>query len=288
LVDLGSYVYNLFCELIPKHDGGYALNAIALVKHVPDTAQLSGAMDGLRLMAEGPHIINPWDEYAVEECLRLKEAHGGQVTVLSLGPAEAAESLKQGLAMGADEAVLLSDPAFEGGDTLATARALAAAVNKLGDWDIVIAGRSALDGDTAQTAIQVAALLGVPHLTYVACIREIDFDAKTITVERTLEGGREVLISKLPCVISVVKEINEPRYPSFIGIRKAAKASIPTWAVADLGLDPADLGAAASGVQWPEISLPPTREGDCEIIAGDSPEAIAAALVDKLMAEKII
>ncbi len=264
------------------------MNAIALVKHVPDTAQLSSAMDGLRLMAEGPRIINPWDEYAVEECLKLKETHGGQVTVLSMGPAEAGEALKQGLAMGADQAVLLSDPAFEGADTLATARALAAAVAKVGDWDIVIAGRSSLDGDNAQTAIQVAALLDVPQLTYVASIRDIDFDAKTITVERMLEGGREVLTSKLPCVVSVVKEINEPRYPSFIGIRKAAKASIPTWTAGDLGLDAAMVGAVASGVRWPEISLPPARESECEIITGDTPQAIAAALADKLMDEKII
>jgi electron transfer flavoprotein beta subunit len=264
------------------------LNAIALVKHVPDTAQLSSAMDGLKLMAEGPRIINPWDEYAVEECLKLKEAHAGQVTLLSLGPSEATEALKQGLAMGADQAVLVSDPAFKGGDTLATARALAAAVAKVGDWDIVIAGRSALDGDTAQTAIQVAALLDVPQLTYVARIREVDFEAKTITVERMLEGGREVLTSRLPCVVSVVKEINEPRYPSFIGIRKAAKATIPTWTAADLGLDSAAVGAATSGAQWPEISISPARESECEIIAGDTPAAIAAALVDKLMAEKII
>ena len=264
------------------------MNAIALVKHVPDTAQLSSALDGLKLMAEGPYIINPWDEYAVEECLKLKEDHGGQVTLLSLGPADATEALKQGLAMGADQAVLLSDPVFEGGDTLATARALAAAITKLGDWDDVVAGRSALDGDTAQTAIQVAALLNVPQLTYVARIREVDFDAKTITVERLLEGGREVLTSKLPCVVSVVKEINEPRYPSFIGIRKAAKATIPTWTVADIGLDPATVGAAASGVRWLEVSLPPARVGECEIITGDTPEAIAAALADKLMAEKII
>jgi len=245
-------------------------------------------MDGLKLMASGPRIINPWDEYAVEECLKLREAHAGQVTVLSLGPAEATEALKQGLAMGADQAVLLSDPAFEGGDTLATARVLAAGIRKLGEWDVVIAGRSALDGDTAQTAIQVAALLDVPQLTYVARIREVDFDARTITVERMLEGGREVLTTKLPCVISVVKEINEPRYPSFIGIRKAAKATIPTWTAADLGLDSDTVGAAAAGVKWPEINLPPAREGECEIIAGDTPEAIAAALADKLMAEKII
>jgi electron transfer flavoprotein beta subunit len=264
------------------------LNAIALVKHVPDTAQISSVMNGLKLLAEGPRIINPWDEYAVEECLKLKEAHGGQVTLLSLGPAEAREALKQGLAMGADQAVLLSDPAFEGGDTLATARVLAAAIAKLEDWDVVIAGRSALDGDTAQTAIQIAALLGVPQLTYVARIRAIDFGAKTITVERMLEGGREVLASKLPCVISVVKEINEPRYPSFIGIRKAAKAVIPTWSLADLGLDPSTVGALGSGVRWPEVSLPPARERECEMITGDSPEAIAATLVDRLLAEKII
>lgn len=264
------------------------MNAVALVKHVPDTAQLSSAMDGLKLIAEGPRIANPWDEFAVEECLKLRETHGGKVTLLSLGPADATEALKQGLAMGADEAVLLSDPAFEEGDSLSTARALAAAIAKLGEWDIVIAGRSALDGDTAQTAIQVAALLGVPQLTYVASIREIDFDAQTIKVERMLEGGREVLTSKLPCVVSVVKEINEPRYPSFIGIRKAAKATIPTWTAADLGMDPATVGAAGSGVSWPEVTLPPAREGECEIITGDTPEAIAVALADKLMAEKII
>jgi electron transfer flavoprotein beta subunit len=264
------------------------LNAIALVKHVPDTAQLSSAMDGLRLISEGPRIINPWDEYAVEECLKLKEAHGGQVTCLSMGPPEAVEALKQGLAMGADQAVLLSDPAFEGGDSLTTARVLAAGISKLDEWDIVIAGRSSLDGDSAQTAIQVAALLGLPQLTYVARIREIDSAAKTITVERMLEGGREVLTSRLPCMVSVVKEINEPRYPSFIGIRKAAKATIPTWTAADLDLDPATVGAAGAGVNWPEVSLPPAREAACEIIQGDTPEAIAAALADKLMAEKII
>lgn len=264
------------------------MKVVALVKHVPDTAQISSVMDGLKLMAEGPRIINPWDEYAVEECLKLREAHGGQVTLLSMGPAQATEALKQGLAMGADQAVLLSDPAFEGGDTLATARVMAAALDKIDEWDIVIAGRSALDGDTAQTAIQVAALLDVPQLTYVAHIRAVDFDAKTITVERMLEGGREVLSSKLPCVISVVKEINEPRYPSFMGIRKAAKATIPTWTAADLGVDPATVGKGAAAVSWSEVSLPPTREGECEMITGDSPEAIAAALVDRLMAEKVI
>jgi electron transfer flavoprotein beta subunit len=264
------------------------LNAIALVKHVPDTAQLSSAMDGLKLMAEGPRIANPLDEYAIEECLRLREAHGGQVTVLSLGPAAAVEALRHGLALGADQAILLSDPAFEEGDSLATARVLAAAIAKLGGWDVLIAGRSALDGETGQTAIQVAALLDAPQLTYVARIRQIDFAARVITVERLLEGGREVLTSRLPCVVSVVKEINEPRYPSFLGIRKAAKAAVLTWTATDLGLDLAMVGAAGSGVSWPQVSLPPAREGECQFTTGDTPEAMAAALADRLMTEKII
>jgi electron transfer flavoprotein beta subunit len=264
------------------------LHAIALVKQVPDTAQLSSAMNGLKLLAEGPRIANPLDEYAIEECLRLREAHGGQVTVLSMGPAAAVGALKRGLAMGADRAVLLSDAAFEGADSLATARVLAAAVAKLGEWDIVMAGRSALDGDTGQTAVQAAALLGVPHLTYVARLRQVDFAARTITVERWLEEGREALASRLPCVISVVKEINEPRYPSFLGFRKADKATIPSWTVADLGLDPATVGAAGSGVSWPVVQVSPTRAGECRFMAGDTPEAVAAALVGQLGADKIV
>jgi electron transfer flavoprotein beta subunit len=258
------------------------LHAIALVKLVPDTAQLSSAINGLKLLAEGPHIANPLDEYAIEECVRLREAHGGQVTVLSMGPAAAINAVKRGLAMGADRAVLLSDAAFEGSDSLATARVLAAAVAKLGDWDIVIAGRSALDGDTGQTAVQTAALLGVPHLTYVARLRQIDFAARTITVER------EALTSRLPCLVSVVKEINEPRYPSFMGFRKADKATIPTWTAAGLGLDPATVGAAGSGVRWPVVQVSPARTGECRFMAGDTPEATAAALVEQLIADKIV
>ena len=264
------------------------MHAIALVKQVPDTAQLSAALNGLQLLTEGPRIANPLDEYAIEECLRLREAHGGQVTVLSMGPAVAVEALKHGLALGADRAVLLSDAAFEGSDSLATARVLAAAIAKLGEWDIVMAGRSALDGDTGQTAVQVAALLGVPHLTYVAHLRQIDFAARTITVERWLEEGREALASRLPCVVSVVKEINEPRYPSFMLSRKADKAAIPPWTAADLGLDPATVGAAGSGLKWPVVRPAPAREGECQFIAGDTPEAVAAALVGRLSAEKIV
>jgi electron transfer flavoprotein beta subunit len=161
------------------------MNIIALIKQVPDTAQLSASTNGLQLIENGPFIVNPWDEYAIEEALTLRQAHGGTVTVLCLGNAGATEALKRGLAMGADEAVLLSDPAFENGDTLATARALTAAIKKLGDFDLVIAGRSSIDGGNYATAVQVAALLNIPQLSYVAAIKTIDPAAKTITVERT-------------------------------------------------------------------------------------------------------
>jgi electron transfer flavoprotein beta subunit len=264
------------------------MNIIVLVKQVPDTAQLSGPVDGLQLMAEGgPRMINPWDEYALETAIQLKETHGGKVTALCLGRPQAVEVLKSALAMGADEAVLVSDPALENSDSLVTARVLAAAINKIGDYEMVIAGRSGIDGDTWATAVQVAALLGVPQISYVAELKSVDPAAKTITAARLTEGGRETVSSKLPAAISVVKEINEPRYPSFIGIRKASKATIPTWSIADLGFEAGQVGAAGSQVQWPQLSLPPAREARVEMIEG-SPAEAARILVDKLTAEKTI
>jgi electron transfer flavoprotein beta subunit len=264
------------------------MNIITLIKQVPDTAQLSSTVNGLALMSEGgARIINPWDEYALETGIRLKEQHGGKVTALTLGQPDAVESLKKGLAMGADEAILISDPALAGGDTLTTARALAAAIKKLGYFDLVIAGRSAIDGNSAAVAVQVAALLDAPQLSYVAAIKAIDPTAKKITVVRLAEHGRETVSSRLPAVMSVVKEINEPRYPSFMGIRRASKATIPTLKLADLGLLAGQVGAAGAQISWPQVSLPPAREGGAEIIAG-SPAAAAKILVDKLVAEKVI
>ncbi len=264
------------------------MNIVVLIKQVPDTAQLPKVVDAVRLLREGPYILNPLDEYAVEEALRLKSAQGGQVTLLTLGEARAVEALRVGLAMGADAAVLLTDPAFADGDSLTTARALAAAIARLGQFDLILAGRSALDGDTGQTAIQVAALLGLPALSYVAHIRAIDPAASVLTVERLLDTEREVLTSRLPCLLSVVKEINEPRYPSLIGLRKAARAPITTWNAADLGLAAAIVGAAGAGVRWPEVTQPPVRRGACEFIDGDSPAAVAAALAAKLRAANAI
>jgi electron transfer flavoprotein beta subunit len=264
------------------------MNIIVLVKQVPDTAQLSGTVNGLQLLAEdGPRIVNPWDEYAIEEGLKLCEAHGGSVTLLCLGGPGATEALKRGLAMGADEAVLLSDSALANGDTLATARALAAAIQKIGEFDLVLAGRSSIDGSSYATAVQVAALLDLPALSYTAAIKTLDPTQKTITVERLVEAGRETVSSRLPAVVSVVKEINEPRYPSFMQIRKAAKKDIPIWNSAELGLDAAQVGPAGSQVTWPQVDLAPVRDAQVEIIKGSAAEA-ARTLVDRLVNEKII
>ncbi len=264
------------------------MNIITLIKQVPDTAQLSSSMDGLKLMAEGgARIVNPWDEYSLETGIQLKEQHGGKVTVLCLGKPDSVEALKRGIAMGVDEAILISDPALEGSDSLATARALVAAIKKIGSFDLIIGGRSAIDGNTAATAVQVAALLGVPQISYVAALKAVDPAAGKIIAVRLMEHGRETVSSKLPAVITVVKEINEPRYPSFMGIRKAAKAAIPTWGLADLDLSPNQVGVAGSQVSWPQVSLPPVREGGAQIING-SPAEAAKTLADKLAAEKVI
>lgn len=264
------------------------MNIIVLVKQVPDTAQLSIMMDGLQLMADGgPRIVNPWDEYAIEAGLQLKEAHGGKVILLSLGKPEVIEALKTGLAMGADEAILVSDPALEGSDSLATARALAAAIKKVGTFDLLIAGRTAIDGNNAATGVQVAALLKIPQISYVAALKAVDPAAKAMTAVRLVENGRETVSSRLPAVITVVQEINEPRYPSFMGIRRAAKTTIPTWGLAELGLPANQVGAAGAQARWVRVSLLPTQKGGAEVITGSPPET-AKILMDKLIAQKAI
>ncbi|OQY43851.1 MAG: hypothetical protein B6242_13930 [Anaerolineaceae bacterium 4572_78] len=266
------------------------MEIVALMKQTPDTAQLSQRMDGLKLMAKGgPRIVNPWDEYALEAGIRLVEEHGGVCTILSMGKPETMEALKTGLAMGGKKtkAVFLGDPKFENSDSLCTARILAKAIQKVGDVSIVLAGKSAIDGDTANTAVQVAALLGMPYLGYVVEIKEVNVEEKTITVVRALEKGRETVTTTLPAVLSVLKELGEPRYASFMGIRKAAKAKIPRWGAKTLGLSPNEIGANGSLVAWPDVSLPPVKDANLEIIEGE-PDEVAKVLADKLLAEKVI
>jgi electron transfer flavoprotein beta subunit len=238
-----------------------------------------------------PDIANPWDEYAIEEAIRLKEKHGGKVTAISMGPEDATEALKTAIAMGCDEAVLIADDAMTGSDTLATSYVLAKAIEKVGDADLVIFGRQAIDGDTGQTSMQVARRLGWAPLSFVAEVDEVDPDGRTITVKRAIEAGRQKVKSSLPAALSVLKEINEPRYPSFKGIRRATKymsRELPIWSVADLDVDAAKVGEGGSRVHWPAIYAPPPRDVEVTMIETDTPEEAAKVLVDKLLEEKVL
>jgi electron transfer flavoprotein beta subunit len=262
------------------------LHIVVCIKQVPDSAAVLKVDEAGKVSwGDAPLIVNPWDDYAVEEALLLKEKHGGQVTAITLGPEGAKDALKDPLAKGADKAILLSDAIFAKLDGVGLATVLAAAVKKLGDVDMVLFGQSSIDAQTGMTASAVARQLGFNALTFVAKIREIDPAGKKVTVERLLEEGKQVVASKLPASISVIKDINQPRYASFMGIRKAAKATIPVWGAGDLGVDAA---ALAPRVEWARTYAPPPREGACEMVTGDSPQQIAAALADKIMGEKIL
>ena len=264
------------------------MNIVTCIKQTPDSAAKLQVANQQVTWGDSPLIVNPWDEYAYEEALLLREKFGGKVVALSMGPESVVEALKTCLAVGCDEAYLISDPVFKGSDTSATAYCLAKAVQKAGEVDLVLLGRQAIDGESGLTAALLARNLDWPLLSQVIKIHEIDPASKTIKVERLMEEGRQVCTSKLPLVVSVVKGINEPRYPSFMGIRKAAKAEIPVWSAADLGVETARVGAAGSAVSWPEIYQPPVVETKVEMIQGASPQEIAAKLVEKIMAEKVV
>jgi electron transfer flavoprotein beta subunit len=225
-------------------------------------------------------VINPFDEYAVEGALQQKEAVGGTVTALCIGPESAKEALKHALAMGADDAILVSDPALENLDTVGAARVLAAAIQKIGGADMIMFGRQTLDNGSGLTAAQTARVLGLPMLGWVGQIKVQD---GSVVVERVVEEGRVTVRANLPAVLSVVQSIGEPRYPSFMGIRKASKAVIPVWSLSDLGIE-----APEAVVNRVELMNPPVTDTTCEIITGETPEAIAEVLVEKILAEKVL
>lgn len=259
------------------------MKIVVCVKQVPDTAAKVVVEDGQITWGDSPLVINPWDEYAVETALIQQEAHGGEVTVISVGGEDAKEALKHALAMGCGNAILVSEPGIEKSDSLLTSRILAAAIQKIGDVDAAFFGRQAIDGDVGVTAAQTARVLGWPSLTLVSAITELDPGNNTVRVERSIEEGRQVVEGKLPAVISVVKDIGEPRYPSFMGIRRASRAEIPIWSASDIG---AELSEPA--VTWPEITNPPQQEVVTELVTGGSPEEIAEKLADKILEEKVL
>lgn len=265
------------------------MHAIVCIKQVPDTTEVKIDPDRGTLIREGvPSIINPFDTYAIEEALRTKEKFGGKVTVITMGPAQASSALKEAIAMGADEAILLNDREFAGADTWATAYTLSKAIKKIGEFDLIFCGRQAIDGDTGQTGPGVATQLQINQLTYVCRIASLDFGQKTVEVERLVEEGRELVKSTLPCLITVVKDINQPRYPTILGIRRSQKAQIQVWTSKDLEVEPELIGLNGSPTRVVKISTPPPRAGKCELIAGESAEQQAELLAEKLLAEKII
>jgi len=258
------------------------MKVVVCIKQVPDTTNVRINPETNTLIREGVEsICNPFDEYALEEALRIKERLEGEpVTTIAvtMGPPQAEAVLRQALAMGLDEAILLSDRAFAGSDTWATSYALSRMIDKIGDVDIVLCGKQAIDGDTAQVGPGIAVHLGYPQITFVKNIEEIT--PKKIRAERMMEEGYQVVESRLPVLLTVVKEINEPRLPSIRGKMRAKKAEIPTWTAADLDAQPEYLGLNGSPTVVHKIYAP-ERKKDGQIIEGE-PAEVAVELVSEL------
>ena len=262
------------------------MKIVVLAKQVPDTNEVK--IDPVKgtLIREGvPSILNPDDANALEEALALKDQYPGTtVSVVSMGPPQATYMLRECLAMGADDAYLLSSRTFGGADTCATSTTLAAGVRKLGDFDIIFAGRQAIDGDTAQVGPQTAQRLGLPSVTYVQKIREIK--ENSIVVERALEDGFEVIEVQTPCLLTAIKELNSPRYMTVSQIEDAYKKEIAIWDEHALGVSPADVGLIASPTQVHRSFTPPPK-GAGEMLTGTVPE-MASALVAKLNEKHVL
>jgi len=261
------------------------MEIVVFVKQVPDTTEVKIDPQTNTLIRQGvPSIVNPFDKNAVEAALQLKEKHGGKVTVVSMGPPQAKDALKECIAMGADEALLISDRAFGGADTLATSYTLAAAAKKLGKVDMILCGKQAIDGDTAQVGPEIAENLGMPQVTYVA---KIDVNGETVRVEREHEDGYEVIEVNMPVLLTVVKSINEPRYPTVKGTMKANRKDIPVWTVNDIDVDAEKIGLKGSPTQVRKIFTPKQRVQGQLIQAETAREAVAS-LIQKLSDAKIV
>jgi len=254
------------------------LNIVVCIKQVPDTAEVKINPETNTLIREGvPSIINPFDMHAIEAGLQIREKIGGKVTVITMGPPQAETALRDALSMGADDAVLLTDRAFAGSDTWATSYTLSKAVKKIGA-DIIICGKQAIDGDTAQVGPEMAEFLDIPHISYIRNIEEIRADY--IRVQRLMESGYDIVESPIPVLLTVVKEINEPRLPSLKGKMAAKKAVIKKWTSSDIGADADKIGLKGSPTQVKNIFAPEART-DRKMLEG-SPEEQIEELIQEL------
>ena len=256
------------------------MNIVVLMKQVPDTEgdrKLDPSDNTVDRTVVDP-VINYIDEFAIEEGLLLKEAHGGEVTILTVGPERATESIRKALSMGADKAVHVSDEAIHGSDAVATAKVLAKALGGL-EWDVAIAGSEATDARGAVVPALLAEVLGVPQLTHA---RKVTIDGSTVTIERVTDVGYEKVEGSTPAVISVAEKINEPRYPSFKGIMAAKSKPIEVKTLSDIGLDASEVGLASS---WTEVvsfeNAPPRQAGQTVKDEGDGGVKIADFLASK-------
>jgi electron transfer flavoprotein beta subunit len=260
------------------------MNIVVCIKQVPDTTKVKINPETNTLIREGVEsIINPFDHYAIEEAVRLKEANGGTVKVMTMGPPQAESALREAVSLGADEAYLVSDRAFAGSDTWSTAYTLAAAVRKLGDIDLILCGKQAIDGDTAQVGPSLADQLGIPFIAFVRKVRDIS-DAGLV-VERVFEEGYEVVQTPLPALLTVVKEINEPRLPSLKGKMRAKKCEVMTISRSDIEVDDPQLGLDGSPTRVVKIFSPDLKRAG-EKWEGE-PEEMAQKLVGNLRDQKL-
>lgn len=266
------------------------MHFVVCIKQVPDTMEVKIDPETNNLIREGvPAIINPYDLHALEAALQLKEQYGGKVTALSMGPPMAEDALKKAVSLGADDAVLLSDRAFAGADTLATSYILTKAIEKLDKEqgvDLIFCGKQAIDGDTAQVGPGIAARLNYPQLTYVMEVEELREKNNKIAVKRKMGNGKEFLEAKFPAVLTFLKDINEIRYASLDNLIRAARYECTVWGKAELEADPEKIGLKGSPTWVRAIFAPPQKERQGgEIIPGgkDNPEEAVNNLVEKLL-----
>ena len=256
------------------------MKIIVPVKQVPEVTEVEVDPETGTLIREGvPSILNPFDEYAVEEAIKLKEEHGGEVTIITMGPPQAKDALYKALAMGADKAVHMTDMKFAGADTWATAFTLAQQIKKM-EFDLVICGKQAIDGDTAQVGPEMAELLRIPQICYVRHL-EIDENGKHVIAHRGTDEGYEVVRAKMPLLITADKGLNEPRLPNIMGIMKAKKKPLEEICAEDLDVDEDELGLSGSPTQVRKVYPPEKKKGGIKIEAEDPKEA-ARQLVEFL------
>ncbi len=265
------------------------MNIIVCVKQVidpeapPSGFTIDSATNRAEMRGASP-VIDPYGEYAVEASLKIKDSKGGKITVMSLGANLLREVVKKPLAMGADELILLEDEAFAGGDSRSTAVALAAAIKKVGEYDLILCGREASDTNAGQTGIGIAEILGIPGVTLA---RKIDSVDGKLRVERVTSAGYEVVEVPLPAVITVSNEIGEPRYPTIKGIMAAKKKEPVVWKPADIGIDTSQVGVAGRRIRVSRL-FQPVHEGKCEFAEGESPEEAGVNLALKLRTAKVL